>query len=396
MKNLTFFFLLILATLNTKAQTLQGKVVDGKTGESIPFVSLGIVGTFITTVTNDNGEFVIKAEKLPLKLRFSHVSYQLKEVEVENNNSLVIKLSPAAISLNEVVIRPDQAKMLLRNAFLKAVKNIDKNAYYQAFYRQLTSTDQQPTEIHELFYSLRWNARMIDGWKANQSRFAEIDDPNKFSLSNTSFLTFAFAGYLLPEKRRRYITLKYMDDYEIQIIRYISQQDQDIAVISCKLKKTRKNQFYANSVYYVGLKDQNIYRLENQIHNMPCEFSPGLSLRLPSYVETVSTFNLQSPNATITSLESMSTKVYLPLKNRGREINSVISSLLMVIKVDDKLKNQHFQALNGDVKDQRVIKSMKYDAAFWKDNPIVKKTVLEDNFIKMMENKQAFGTMVNP
>ncbi|RYG14130.1 MAG: hypothetical protein EOO07_17045 [Chitinophagaceae bacterium] len=312
----------------------------------------------------------------------------------EARDPLTIKLRAAAINLNEVVIRPDAGKVLLQAAFKKAKEYLTTPFYVNAFYRQLTSTNGSPTEIHELFYDLNWNVKYVQGWAAKQSRFAEINDPTKFSLSNQSFLTFAYAGYIFPDKRARYVSTKYLDDFEIEIDRYIEQKDQDIAVISCKLKKTRKNLFYANSTYYVGVKDFKIYRLENKIHNMPCEFSPGLSLRFPSVVETITTFN--GTGQPIPILESMSTKVYLNLTNNGKAINSAISSLLMVYKTDDKLKNQPFRNLNGDVKDRKVIQSIKYDAEFWKNNPIVKQTTLEDAFIKMMESKQAFGTMTNP
>lgn len=391
-----FSFLLILAfSTSAHAQTLQGKVVDAKTAEPIPFASIGIIGTNTATVTNENGEFILKVEKLPVKLRFSHVNYLILETTInEVQNSATIKLNAAAINLNEVVIRPDAGKTLLRLGLQKAKQYLNTPFYANAFYRQLTSTNESPTEIHELFYDLNWNVKYIQGWKAKQSRFAEINDPTKFSLSNQSFLTFAYAGYIFPDKRARYVSVKYLDDYEIEVDRYIEQKDQDIAVITCKLKKTRKNLFYANSTYYIGVKDFKIYRLENKIHNMPCEFSPGLSLRFPSIVETIATFNgIGQP---IPVLESMSTKVYLGLTNNGKVINSVISSLLTVIKIDDKLKNQQFQGLNSDIKDKKVIQSIRYDANFWKNNPIVKQTTLEDAFIKMMESKQAFGTMTNP
>jgi len=390
----SLLFLLIFSSV-VDAQTIQGKVIDAKTSEPIPFVSLGIIGTNTATVTNENGEFVIKAEKLPVKLRFSHVSYFLLESTVQDvQNTLTIKLDPAAINLSEVVIRPDEGKNLLRSALLHAKPYLNTPFYANAFYRQLTSTNNKATEIHELFYDLNWNIKYVQGWAAKQSRFAEVNDPTKFSLSNQSFLTFAFSGYVFADKRRRYVSIKYLDDYSIEVDRYIQQKEQDIAVITCKLKKTSKNLFYANSTYYIGVKDLKIYRLENKIYNMPCEFSPGLRLRFPAIVETIATFN--GTGHPIPILESISTKVFLGLTDGSRTLNSVISSLLTVIKIDGKLKNQHFQGLNSDVKDKKVIESIKYDPNFWQNNPIVKQTTLEDAFIKMMESKQAFGTMTNP
>ena len=388
------FLLFFIFTPTLKAQVLQGKVVDAKTAEPIPFVSLGIVGTTTATVTNENGEFILKTEKLPVKLRFSHVSYLLFETNItETQTLLTIKLIPAAINLNEVVIRPDEGKNLLRSALLKAKQYLNTPFYANAFYRQLTSTNANATEIHELFYDLKWNVKYVEGWVAKQSRFAELNDPLKFSISNQSFLTFAYAGYVFPDKRNRYVSAKYLDDYAIEVDRYIEQKDQNIAVITCKLKKARKNLFYINSTYYVGVKDLKIYRLENKIYNLPFDLSPSLELRFPPIVETIATFN--ENGLPIPVLESISTKVYLSLLANERTLNSVISSLLIVYKIDDQLKNQPFQSVNNKIIDKKVIESIKYDANFWKNNPIVKQTTLEDAFIKMMESKQAFGTMTN-
>jgi hypothetical protein len=357
-------------------------------------VSLGVIGTNTATVTNENGEFVIKVEKLPAKFRFSHVSYRILETIIDNENQVNIKLSPAAISLAEIVIRPDEGKNLLRSALFKAKEHINTPFYANAFYRQLTSTNNQATEIHELFYDLNWSIKYVQGWVAKQSRFAELNDPLKFSLSNQSFLTFAYAGYIFPDKKKRYVSIKYLDDYDIEVDRYIEQKDQNIAVITCKLKKSRKNLFYVNSTYYVGVKDLKIYRLENKIYNLPFDLSPNLIFKFPPIVSTIATFN--GNNSPIPILESISTKVYLSLYTNGQELNSVVSSLLTVFKIDPQLKDQQYQNVNSNIKDKKVIESIKYDANFWKNNPIVKQTTLEDNFIKMMESKKAFGTMTNP
>ncbi|HTM99587.1 MAG TPA: carboxypeptidase-like regulatory domain-containing protein [Pedobacter sp.] len=394
MRLLLSFLLFILFINPCKAQTIQGKVTDARTGEGIPFVSLSVVGTNTATITNENGEFTINVQKLPAKLRFGHVSYRLLETTIDKEEPVNIKLAPAAIDLNEVVIRPHEGRDLLRSALLNAREHINTLFFANAFYRQLTTTNNRPTEIHELFYDLSWNIKHVQGWTAKQSRFAEVIDPLKFSLNNQSFLTFSYAGYLFPDKKKRYVSVKYLADYDIEIDRYIEQKDQDIAVITCKLKKTRKNQFYVNSTYYVGVKDQKIYRLENKIYNLPLDLSPALSFKFPPIVSTIATFN--GDNSPTPVLESIATKVYLSLYANDRELNSVISSLLTVIKIDNQLKNQQFQNLNSNIKDKKVIESIKYDADFWRNNPIVKKTSLEDNFIKMMESKNAFGTMTNP
>jgi len=395
MLNIKLFLICLLLLNNTWAQFVQGKVIDEQSLESIPFVSIGILGTPIATVSNENGEFMLKADKLEGILRFSHVSYfQADLVLSGNQHNLVIRLKPSAIKLNEVTVLPGEAKKLLGLALQKAQAHERQYFYGKAFYRQLTTSNQKATEIHELFYDIKWNVRYIEGWIARQSRFAELHDRQKFSLNNQSFLTFALAGYLFPARKRTYVSYKYLDTYDIRIERYIEKKDQDIAVISCKLKDPGKNRFYINSIYYIGTADHQIYRLENQIYHLAFEFSPGLRLKLPPIVSTIATFKTEENS--IPALESIATKVYLNLLSPGGEIQSVISSLLTVFKIDEQLKNQQFRGLNSNVKDKNVIEALKYDASFWKDNPVVKQTALENSFIKMMESKQAFGTMINP
>lgn len=394
MKKYLICLLFISFIFKVQAQNLQGKVVDEVTGDGIAFASVTIIGTTNATVTNENGFFLIKAATLPFKLRFSHVSYNSGDVEVTSlESSLTIKLSPATISLNEITIDPFKGQRILQAALEKATVNTTNNFYSNAFYRQLTSINGKASQIYELFYDLRWNTSRIQGWSAKQSRYAELNEQVAFSMNNQSYLTFLYSGYLLPEKGGKFVGLKTLKDYDITIEKYIERPNQTIAVISCKYKKGRKGLYYINSTYYVSVEDSKIYRLENSIFNLPIRLSDA-SMKYPPVVTTIATFN--GDGYPIPVLESVSTKVLLNLLVRGQDLTSNISSLLTIYNVDDDLKKQQFVALNRNTKDKNVVESIKYDAEFWKNNPIVKQTTLEDSFIKMMESKAAFGTMTNP
>jgi hypothetical protein len=393
MKYITVILLLFYFT-NAKAQTLQGKVVDEVTGNGIPFVSVGIVGTNNATVSNENGDFILKLTTYPAKLRVSHVSYLQVEMMlfVASPEKLVVSLKPASITLSEVTVDPFKGQRIVKAALEKAKGIAGLNFYTKAFYRQLTTVNGQASQIYELFYDLKWNARRVDGWVAKQSRFAELSTPLSFAINNQSYLTFLYSGYLLPDKYGKFVNLTTLSDYQITIDKYIEQADQKIAVITCKYKNAKKNLYYVNSTYYIGLDDFKIYRLENNVFNLPMKFSEA-SPNFPPVVTTIATFN--SNNAPIPVLESVSTKAFFSLNFRGQQINSSISSLLTVYEIDDNLKNQQYTILDRKVRDKKVVESLKYDSMFWKDNPIVKQTTLEDSFIKMMESKSAFGTMTN-
>lgn len=391
-----YIFYLFLLTFSNQvlAQNLQGKVTDSNTGDGIPFASVSIVGSNFSTVTNENGDFVIKISSLPSKIRASHVSYNTIEANVTNINSpLTLKLRPATITLTEITIDPFRGEKIVKAALEKAIENTNTNFYANAFYRQLTSLNGKASQIYELFYDLRWNTQRVQGWSAKQSRYAELNEEISFSLNNQSYLTFSYSGYLLPNKGGKFVSLATLKDFEFTIEKYIEQADQNIAVITCKYKKGRKNQYYVNSTYYIGVDDSKIYRLENSVYNLPIRLTEATA-NFPPMVTTIATFN--GNGHPIPVLESIATKLYLSLAVGGRNLNSNISSLLTVYNVDENIKEQQFEALNRNTKDRAVIEAIPYDPIFWKNNPIVKQTTLEDAFIKMMESKAAFGTMTNP
>lgn len=392
MRKYFLFLLLISGGYVATAQTLQGKVVDETSGEAIPFVSIGIVGTSNTTVSNDMGEFIIKNASFPAKLRYSHVGYELLEQQLTTQSGiLTIKLKPASIALSTVTIDPYKGMRLLKAALEKTKSHERQNFYGSAFYRQLTTLNGKPSQIYELFYDLEFNISKIKGWKANQTRFAELNDGVSFSISNQSYLTFSLAGYLFEDKKTgKFVTLKNLKDFHISIDKYIEQKDQNIAVISCRFKGNKKH-FYTNSTYYVGTEDLKIYRVENKLFNLPMKISGPVS-KMPPIATTIATFN--TSNSPVSIIESISTKLYLNLTAKGQPLTPVISSMLTVYQLNQQLNTQKFTELTKNVKDKAIVESIEYNPDFWKDNPIVKQTTLEETFVKMMESKSAFGTMI--
>jgi len=86
-------FSIIQTSINN--YTIQGKTIDKKTGETIPFCSITLDGTQTGTSSNELGEFEIKVDTLPAKLVFHHVSYQKQFVIItDSKKEIVVQLSP--------------------------------------------------------------------------------------------------------------------------------------------------------------------------------------------------------------------------------------------------------------------------------------------------------------
>ncbi|MBC7695407.1 MAG: carboxypeptidase-like regulatory domain-containing protein [Burkholderiales bacterium] len=90
---------------------IQAKVMDATTNKTIPFVSVGIKGTNIGTLSDDNGSFKINIEKAAENdsLKISAIGYKSKTYSAANVRSFfeeLVFLQPENYILKEVMILP--------------------------------------------------------------------------------------------------------------------------------------------------------------------------------------------------------------------------------------------------------------------------------------------------
>lgn len=119
MKKYIFFILcLMFVRMNIWADPIDikktdaniiGHVVDKKTGEHLPYITISIKGTTIGTTTDVTGHYFLKnlpEGRFTLEARFVGYQTQQKEVEVRKGSILEInfELEESGVSLNEVVV----------------------------------------------------------------------------------------------------------------------------------------------------------------------------------------------------------------------------------------------------------------------------------------------------
>ncbi|MBO9728529.1 MAG: SusC/RagA family TonB-linked outer membrane protein [Chitinophaga sp.] len=90
-------------TAPEKDSLIYGKIVDSLTKDAMIAVSVYVKNTTERALTNDKGQFSIKAGAGDL-LVLTSVGYQTKEIPVSNIRNQVIFLSPKSSSLNDVVV----------------------------------------------------------------------------------------------------------------------------------------------------------------------------------------------------------------------------------------------------------------------------------------------------
>ena len=123
-------------------QQYRGKVVDVNLNKKLVFASLLISGTNVSTITNSDGEFLLKVPSTlkNTKVVVSFLGYHSREIALSSlkNTKNTIALAPATTKLSEVIFTlPKDAKSLVRKTFKKKGENtLDKHLLMTAFYRE--------------------------------------------------------------------------------------------------------------------------------------------------------------------------------------------------------------------------------------------------------------------
>ena len=107
---------LLPATLSP-AQTLNGRIVDKKSGEAVIAATVGTSGIF-GTITDSTGHFSLSINKVPVTLSISHIAYGLQTIEVSEirEQLMVIRLEQLITRIPEVRISGKRIQALTKKA----------------------------------------------------------------------------------------------------------------------------------------------------------------------------------------------------------------------------------------------------------------------------------------
>ena len=146
---------------NQRIIEYKGTVIDANTGDELPFVNLEIAGTNIATVTNSEGNFLLKLdEAMPnAKVALTYPGYKkllviLADLNKEGNT---ISLTPQMYELDEVSItRPKDAQTLVAKVFKNRSESyLDAETYMTAFYREAINKRNRSASLAEAVVAIK-------------------------------------------------------------------------------------------------------------------------------------------------------------------------------------------------------------------------------------------------
>jgi hypothetical protein len=134
--------------------TVSGVVKDAQSRQLVVFASISVPGTNIGTVTNSEGEFILKVNKSSKAdvFEISHLGYINKQFKISEStgNDRTFYIEPHVYMLKESSIRPQKPEELVRLALTRTRQNYsDKPNMMTGFYRETIRQRREYLSISE-------------------------------------------------------------------------------------------------------------------------------------------------------------------------------------------------------------------------------------------------------
>jgi len=163
--SLSFFFFFSLSTSYSQTLTkVKGTVVDGETGEVLPFVTVIFAGTTAGTTTDFDGNYEIETQWGSDKLVASYVGYESDtlDVVVGKKQTVDFVLGTGTNQLNEITIKAKRKRYKRRGnpavAFVKkAIANKEKNVLEKNDYYEFKKYEKVELDINNITEKFRKN-----------------------------------------------------------------------------------------------------------------------------------------------------------------------------------------------------------------------------------------------
>jgi hypothetical protein len=247
-----------------------GKVIDNTTRKPVVFANVYLIESSIGTVTNAEGEFILKVpfSEMSRKVGISNLGYKNQVVQLSDlqGKENTIRLELTATTLEQVVIRTEDPVELLKMAFRRIGENYTSDPEMQVgFYRETVKQNRSYVAVAEAVldvykspYTSLMDYDRVRIFKGRKSEDLKKMDTLMFKLQGgprTSFLLDVVKnpGEILSEE--------YFDKYIFKFSGYASIDGRDNYVIEFDQRADIDLALYKGTVY-LDTKNMAISRLD--------------------------------------------------------------------------------------------------------------------------------------
>lgn len=317
------------------AQSIQikGEVKDKITGEPIVNAHVGLKEAFIGTITNLEGEFVLKipTELKDDSLQISHVGYRVYSTSVSlvEDEPLSVELEMNALVLNEINIKPLKPKEII----VAAVKKIPANYSQQevnmkAFYRETIREGSEMISLAEGvldIYKPPYGPPVQDQMSLVKGRKAE--DREKIKLLQDMTIS----GGLQVDFVKNGITFlfeQYFKYFNYELDDIILEGDDQFYVINFTPRKRKKDRAQLKGQIYIDTESMAFRGVEYEL--------------IPDAIKRVDKKTAQeraNMKRAGVSVETLSSKTYVDYRKKGNVWHLHSAHAIYTVNVEREKEN---------------------------------------------------------
>lgn len=250
----------------------RAKVVDKKNGEILIYANVSVVGSNVSTVTNSEGEFLLKIGKevLDAKIIVSHIGFKSKTVVLAElaQDKAKVELDPTSVELPEISVVSKNAEALIREVLDRKDKNYSSDLNRMtAFYRETikkgrsyVSLSEAVAEIYKQPYNSYKND-IVTLYKARKKADYSKLDTVAFKLQGGPFNSLYLDIMRYPDM---IFTDEMMANYEFTFDRSTYMDKRLIFVIDFKQRAGVVDPLYYGKLYI----DAKNYAMKSAVFNL--------------------------------------------------------------------------------------------------------------------------------
>lgn len=376
-------------------ENYSGKIIDAETKQPIELVA--VYTNSVSTISNTDGEYELKSE-IAENITFSHISYYTQSINPQHSPD-VIELKPKIFELAEIVVIPQEAiiKELkgVWNHYYKLLKGKKEKDFPESsyYYRQLTFNSDTCIEYIESFFAATTSI-LIKPFYLQEGRYARIKRDSVLWLSN--YYNFSRLSPISLEKAKTktvnvFLCKDFEKYYDVSINKIISPgQSDEIRVYEFQPKGANiiKNSVFISGLLFVRAEDQTIVQAEMHSNSFGVDFSNNASVLNENHKFV---FSYQAAPSSIPMIASVKLKSSINVERNGQLYNMNIQSTLIPTEFTfNKKRKQHLKFKDNLL--HKVLKS-EYNQEFWDENPVVKRTKIEQQVLNDFNREGYFGTI---
>jgi TonB-dependent SusC/RagA subfamily outer membrane receptor len=377
---------------------IQGKVIDSLTQEVVPYSSIQVQNSSVGTSSNELGEFEIVVSQLPVEITISHISYNTQTVTIsESTSDLVISLSPSINMLDEIVLSTskegDSYAIRLAKKAYKKLKRSDANYRYgKAFYRQKSKNSTEYSEFSEIIYDVLYNSAGIVEWDILEGRYALKEQ----YINNKNFSTLSYTlKAIQPDTEDAYFPLRkdFTSFYDVEVTEVFQQDKDQIAILEFTPKDIELSVPIFSGEAYINTKTGDLIKMTGFVQD-----------------DRLKIIILKDENASKKDYRLSYEMVYKKGNDKELLLDYINIQQEFDYYKDDQLEThisstsnltffEHYQPQykkklggksRGGDSDWEQLNTIGYNKEFWENNPIVKRTPVEQEVIAAFEKKNSF------